>query len=92
MIKHNKTVVSSLELFGSIHPCGSLRTRQMLPSSILDHFREDLPTVRLHSILFSQQNWGYLPRSNLELDILIIIGCYKKMVHAYQYVVMAYFG
>jgi hypothetical protein len=38
---------------------------------------------------FSQQNVGYLTRSNLQLDIFffIIPGCCKKMV--YKYVVVA---
>jgi hypothetical protein len=34
--------------------------------------------------MLSQQNWGYLTRSNLELGILIISGFCKKTV--YQYV------
>jgi hypothetical protein len=51
----------------------------MICSSILDHFS-------WKSILFSQYNWGYLTRSNLELGILIFPGCCKKVV--YQYVVM----
>jgi hypothetical protein len=47
---------------------------QIIRSSILDLFRENLPTVCLRSIVFSQQNLGYLP------GILIIPGCCKKMV------------
>jgi hypothetical protein len=49
-------------------------------------FRENLPTVCLYSILFSQQNWGYLSRHNLELGILIISGCSKKTVYQYEVV------
>jgi hypothetical protein len=33
--------------------------------------------------LFSRQDWGYLTRSKLELGILIIHGCSKKMVYQY---------
>jgi hypothetical protein len=38
-------------------------------------------------ISIQAKNWGYLTRPNLELAILIISGCCKKMV--YQYVVVA---
>jgi hypothetical protein len=36
--------------------------------------------------LLLQQSWGYLTKSNLQLGILIIPGCFKKMV--YEYVVV----
>jgi hypothetical protein len=45
--------------------------------------------LHLHCILFSPKNWRYPTRSSLELGILIIPGCCKKMVNVYQYVVMA---
>jgi hypothetical protein len=55
---------------------------QMVRSPIIDHF------VKICLLfIFSQQNWGYLTRSNLELGILIIPGFCKKRV--YQYVVVA---
>jgi hypothetical protein len=49
-------------------------------SSITDHFLETLLTVCFYSVLFSPKYWVYITWSKLELGILIIPGCCKKIV------------
>jgi hypothetical protein len=54
--------------------------------SILDHFSRKFVCLLAYHLVFPTK-LGYLTRSNLEIGILIIPDCCKKMI--YQYVVVA---